>query len=363
MFSRQQLTRYGFLAVLVAITLVFAGVWATAAYAQVALPGDALYSVKTGLEGAQVSLSVDPTKDASLHLQFADIRLNEMDRLIDQGRFDDLDSATGKFEFHIQEAIKSLATVAANNPEEARSLAISINETLSHSTGILTGLAASVPETAQPSIEHAILSSETALETSTIEFTGTVDSIEADSWVISGLTVLVDETTEMDDLIVVSDQVKVEGIINPDGAVSAEEIKLADDDDLNENDNDDINENDSDDINENDGDDLNDNDDDDLNENDDDDLNENDSNDLNENDGAINDNDDDLNDNDDDDLNDNDNDANTNDGDDDEDDSNAGGGNGGGDDDDSDDNDSNGSDDDEDDEDNDNNGGGDNDNG
>lgn len=256
---------------------------------------------------------------------------------------------SGKFEYHIQEAIKSLAAVAASDPEAARALAISVNDALSRSTGILIGLAASVPETAQPAIEHAILSSETALEASKIEFTGIVDSSGSDSWVISGLTVLVDMTTEMDDLILVGDQVKVEGIINPDGTVSAEEIKLADADDLNDNNSGDLNDNDSGDLNDNDSDDLNDNDSDEMNENDRDDLNDNDSDDINENDR------DDLNSNNSDDLNDNDEDINGVD----DDNSNAGGGSN-----DDGDNDNSGGDDDYDDDDeNDNDGGWDNDNG
>ena len=140
MFSRQHFTKYGFIAIILVITLFFGGVWATAAYAQVALPGDALYSVKTGLEDAQVSFSVDAARDANLHLQFADLRLKEMDRLVERGRFDDLGVATAKFEYHIQEAIKSLAAVAVNDPEEARTMAISVNEALAQRIQEKTGI-------------------------------------------------------------------------------------------------------------------------------------------------------------------------------------------------------------------------------
>jgi hypothetical protein len=57
------------------------------------------------------------------------------------------------------------------------------------------------------------------------EFTGTVEQMSADSWVISGVTVLVSSETEIDGDIAVGDVVEVEGTQNPDGSITAREIE------------------------------------------------------------------------------------------------------------------------------------------
>jgi len=57
-----------------------------------------------------------------------------------------------------------------------------------------------------------------------VEFTGTVEAILANGWLISGQTVLRTASTEMKGAIQVGDAVKVEGLLNPDGTISALEI-------------------------------------------------------------------------------------------------------------------------------------------
>lgn len=61
------------------------------------------------------------------------------------------------------------------------------------------------------------------------EFTGLVESM-GDTWLISGVTIAVDENTEIEDGIQVGDVVKVEGRILEDGTWLASEIKLAETD-------------------------------------------------------------------------------------------------------------------------------------
>ena len=63
------------------------------------------------------------------------------------------------------------------------------------------------------------------------EFTGVVQTIGAESWLISGIDVAVNERTEIKDAPAVGDVVKVEGQITAEGVWLAREIKLADDDD------------------------------------------------------------------------------------------------------------------------------------
>jgi hypothetical protein len=61
------------------------------------------------------------------------------------------------------------------------------------------------------------------------EFSGTVEQISADAWVVSGVTVLVTSETEIEDGISVGDAVKVEGTPNPDGTMTAHEIQADED--------------------------------------------------------------------------------------------------------------------------------------
>ena len=62
------------------------------------------------------------------------------------------------------------------------------------------------------------------------EFTGVVQTISPQSWLISGIEVLVNGRTEIKNNPLPGDVVKVEGQIDPDGSWLAHEIKLVDDD-------------------------------------------------------------------------------------------------------------------------------------
>lgn len=64
-----------------------------------------------------------------------------------------------------------------------------------------------------------------------VAFTGTVESMAADQWVINGQTVTVDPAVVQDGPFDVGDQVKVEGVVNADGSftVSRVEVPTADD--------------------------------------------------------------------------------------------------------------------------------------
>jgi hypothetical protein len=58
-----------------------------------------------------------------------------------------------------------------------------------------------------------------------VSFVGIVDSIAGDQWVISGTTVTVDESIVRDGPFNVGDQVKVEGLVNPDGSFTVSRVE------------------------------------------------------------------------------------------------------------------------------------------
>ena len=102
-------------AAIVVVVLLGATV-ATGYAAQAALPGSPLHAVKSGLERAQLALSLSEAQDARLQLRFAEERLEELAELIEAGRFDELADVTSAFEAHIQAAIVGLGAVAQSDP-------------------------------------------------------------------------------------------------------------------------------------------------------------------------------------------------------------------------------------------------------
>ena len=221
----------------IGLTMIFGGVFVTSAAAQASLPGDALYPLKTGIEDAQVVISRDAAYDAQLNLAFAEKRLDEMASLIAEGRYDDLESASAQFEHHVQEAIQSLAVVAAGDPQEAQALALAIMQALSRNVRILAGFVQDVPLGSQATLQNAILASEQAVQHSEVKIKGIVDSIADDAWVVDGLTIQITTDTFIEPGIVVGDFVEVKAFASLDGNLVALEIELEDDDHANENEN------------------------------------------------------------------------------------------------------------------------------
>jgi len=216
--------------VLVLAVLLFGGAGVTAFAAQSALPGDALYSLKTGIEQTQITLSRDAYNRAELQLSFAERRLDEISALIGEGRFNDIGRAVEEFESQVQAAISELQAVAAGDPARATELASQISAALSRYALTLSGMLDSVPEAVRSEMERAISASQGTGVVSSgdeFEFKGTVMEITPEAWVVGEFTVAITTTTEIKDAIVVGDLVKVHAYEDPDGVLTAREIELA----------------------------------------------------------------------------------------------------------------------------------------
>lgn len=72
--------------VAVVATAALLGGPVTVAFASDAQPGEPLYGTKLAVEKVQLLLERDPAGDVRLHLQFAQRRLSELSRLLDEGR-------------------------------------------------------------------------------------------------------------------------------------------------------------------------------------------------------------------------------------------------------------------------------------
>jgi hypothetical protein len=87
----------------IVIALIATLIGGGAAYAsEAALPGDALYPVKTTIEDVQLALA-DDQEDANLLLDFAQERLDEMESLAEQGRYANMQVAAQEFEERLQQ--------------------------------------------------------------------------------------------------------------------------------------------------------------------------------------------------------------------------------------------------------------------
>jgi len=270
---------YVFISALVLVAIfLFGGAGMTVYASQSALPGEALYSVKTGMEQTQVSLARDAAEKARLNLAFAERRLDESARLIDHEDYANIDQPIQEYEKYIQNAIVALETVAAGDPAGAQVLASQVISLLERYAQALSGMVGALPDAARNEFERTILN--TGNMRGDFEFDGTVEVINANSWVIDGRTLTITAGSEIEGDIKVGDLVEVEFIRDANGNLILREIELKFDplDDLD--DRDDLNDDD---------DDLYD---DDLYDHDDDDLYDDDDNDQDDHDDGLDDRDD-----------------------------------------------------------------------
>ena len=242
--------------VMAVMVLLFSGGAMTAYASRAALPGDALYTVKTGIERTEVTFSKSSAVQAELHLQFAQRRLDEMATLINEGRFNNVSMTSAQFEYHVQQAVTLFQTIAAGNPAQASALASQVSTTLTRYTQSLNSMLTNVPETTRSTMTRAIQVSNSGSsikmsDSGEVEFSGTVEEITPTSWTVSGSVLAITPETEIKGAIVLGDMVQVDAFTASDGTLTAREIQLEDEgnantnDNQNGNDNGNINENDN----------------------------------------------------------------------------------------------------------------------
>lgn len=299
---------------------LFGGTGLTVYAAQSALPGDALYPVKTGLEQTRLSLTSADDQLAQMNLALAQERLTEIEGLIQEGRFDQVAKTAAEFQRHIQQMADAIQRLAANDPGRASELTSQLMAEVSKYTQALTGMLVNLPDDVKMEVEKAITGSESASGmddgTSSIEFTGVVTELTAQRWTVAGRVIAVTAQTEIKGTYMVGDTVKVHALVAADGSLIAREIEAAENvgntnDNQNANDNDNMNDNqnandngnlnENENVNGNENENANDNSNMNENDNDDDGWDDDNSNDNGDDDSDDNSNDDDSNDNDDDD--------------------------------------------------------------
>jgi hypothetical protein len=88
---------------------VLVGGLTSAAASGNSLPGDPFYSIKLGVERAQLAITLDGVARARLHAQFAEVRLSEAKRLIAAGRVQDGVSQVNQYDSAVAQFNSTLA--------------------------------------------------------------------------------------------------------------------------------------------------------------------------------------------------------------------------------------------------------------
>jgi hypothetical protein len=212
---------------IVVVALLFGGAGITAAAASNSLPGDRLYAVKSGIEKARVQLAGETEDKVQLNLQYAQMRLVEIQSLIAQGRFNDIGEAVKAYEQYIQSALSELGQLSQSDPERAQLLFSQIANSLKSFAMAFENVSGSSQSNQLPSFDDVIRFSESAgAYSGEIEFNGYVEDITGDMWRISGYQIILTSATEIEGQISVDDFVKVEAWVDDQGTIFAKEIEL-----------------------------------------------------------------------------------------------------------------------------------------
>lgn len=136
------------LAVLLVAQLCVSGV-VIAQAAPTWLPGDVPYPIKYSVESVALVVTLDPQKEAQLHIQFAKRRLLEMQALLIEGRYEQIPNTVLNFEGHVRQAILEVGGLAKSDPQEARRLALDLRQVLEAQTRLVALLADFAPPDAR----------------------------------------------------------------------------------------------------------------------------------------------------------------------------------------------------------------------
>jgi hypothetical protein len=125
--------------------------------ARIALPGDELYLLKRFQEQTRLVLTPDPLGDALLQVRYTQQRTAELQELILDGRFEDLDLAVAGFQDQYQAAEYSIELVGRGDPLLAENMQRIMKESLREQEVVFSFLIAAVPRSLRIGLEQALL--------------------------------------------------------------------------------------------------------------------------------------------------------------------------------------------------------------
>lgn len=148
-----------------AFALVFGGWIATVNASFDAVPGDVLYPVKLVTERVQITLATSGEQRARLHAEFAGRRVDELTVITASGasgQDERVRAAVSGFQQEISSVNVELASISTNNPDEAASLAIIVDQKTDAYVAAIAQTAQTVPEQTQAQVAEALSAAEQA---------------------------------------------------------------------------------------------------------------------------------------------------------------------------------------------------------
>lgn len=140
-------------AFVLAAAVVLGSGWGVTAASATALPGDALFPVKRGVEQAELAFSTSATGDVALLAKFADRRLEEIEQLVQKSRPADLEAGFAEYE----QALDGLDAAMQRLPADAGLTQLEqIQSDLDRHAEVLTGLRDQVPAQAQSALDRVM---------------------------------------------------------------------------------------------------------------------------------------------------------------------------------------------------------------
>jgi hypothetical protein len=156
-FIQRRAVMYTMVTLMIVAAVLFSGVGISAYAASSSLPGDAMYPLKTDIETVRARLTGNAESRARLYLSFAGKRLDDMQSLIDAGRYDDLALGANEFESQIQMALIAAESVSDDDPTVAAALHTEIMSILQNYNITLIQMLIVLPPDVQPIIVQVIV--------------------------------------------------------------------------------------------------------------------------------------------------------------------------------------------------------------
>ncbi|MBI2864654.1 MAG: hypothetical protein HYX94_08855 [Chloroflexi bacterium] len=169
-------------ALVIAIVIAFtAATGGGAAFAsQGALPGEALYPVKTAVEQIQTALAFGDEAKAETHIALAEKRASEIEKALQRQNTAASDTAAEAFVKEVAEADQRLTTAAGSGKDVSKLLA-RLKDNLARHEKVLAGIGGRAPEQARDALARAAAATEKGLKNASTRVQGEARESSGDS--------------------------------------------------------------------------------------------------------------------------------------------------------------------------------------
>ena len=129
----------------------------TVLLSQRALPGDLLFHLKTSLEDARLAFTFNPISEARLNLAYTNQRTLELQELLLEGSYEQVDQSLSLFRNQVQRTNQSLKLVARRDPLLAQELQLQMSASMQEQAVVLLLLVDGLPGNLRSGVEQVVL--------------------------------------------------------------------------------------------------------------------------------------------------------------------------------------------------------------